>query len=215
MITFVKWWSFELKLIFIFVIFAWGGGSGPWQARNVVRFILGRALDGGRRLGWRLWRSFSVNHLRRRRRRRKFARADHLWDDGRQATIDNRRLSRRPPNVLSGASALRPLYARSSSALCPFYVRYSHALGLCPLSFRSMLALRLLYVRSSSALCSLFVYSRPMSALLRLYARSLSALRSLYVRSSSVLHNKNETPILGDAIPVLGVKAKRGWFAFW
>ena len=29
------------------------------------------------------------------------------------------------------------------------------------------------------------------------------------------IHGKNKTPVLGDPIPVLGMKLKRGWSVFW
>jgi len=28
-------------------------------------------------------------------------------------------------------------------------------------------------------------------------------------------HSKNKTPVLGNAIPVLGLKIKRGWYVIW
>jgi len=33
--------------------------------------------------------------------------------------------------------------------------------------------------------------------------------------SFSPVHSKNRTPVLGNAIPVLGVKLKRGWYVIW
>ena len=34
-------------------------------------------------------------------------------------------------------------------------------------------------------------------------------------RLEEIEHSKNKTPVLGDDIPVLGVKRKRGWYLFW
>ena len=41
------------------------------------------------------------------------------------------------------------------------------------------------------------------------------ALGSLTLSYLIFEHNKNKTPVLGNAIPVLGVKRKPGWYVFW